>query len=72
MTNRMTWTNDELLFLKAMSDLKLFKLAANLVTELSVSSMASEKPVTLMCSCEPDEKHCHRFLFKKILESSKI
>lgn len=37
-----------------------------------IKELARRQPVTLMCSCEPDEKHCHRFLLKKILDSSKI
>lgn len=40
-----------------MSDLKLFKLAANQVTELSVSSMALEKSLQTLI-----EKHLDTFL----------
>jgi hypothetical protein len=53
----MTWTNDELLFLKAMSDLKLFKLSSDHVIELTVSSMALEKTLQSLI-----EKHLDTFL----------
>ncbi len=37
-----------------------------------IKELARRQPVTLMCSCDPDEKHCHRFLLKRLLESSKV
>ena len=37
-----------------------------------LKELAARQPVTLMCSCAPEEEHCHRHLLKKLLESSKV
>ncbi|WP_035615298.1 DUF488 family protein [Haloferula sp. BvORR071] len=37
-----------------------------------LKELAAKQPVTLMCSCEPDEERCHRHLLRKVLGSSKI
>jgi uncharacterized protein YeaO (DUF488 family) len=37
-----------------------------------VKELATRQPVTLMCSCAPEEEHCHRHVLKKLLESSKV
>lgn len=30
--------------------------------------LAEKQPVTLICSCDPDEKHCHRHLLQALVE----
>ena len=37
-----------------------------------VKELATRQPVTLLCSCAPEEKHCHRHVLKKLLTSSKV
>jgi uncharacterized protein YeaO (DUF488 family) len=37
-----------------------------------IKELARRQPVTIMCNCDSNEKHCHRFLLKKLIESSKI
>jgi uncharacterized protein YeaO (DUF488 family) len=37
-----------------------------------LKELATRQPITLMCSCAPEELHCHRHVLKKILESSKV
>ena len=37
-----------------------------------IKELASRQPVTLMCSCAPEEEHCHRHVLKKLLESTKV
>jgi uncharacterized protein YeaO (DUF488 family) len=37
-----------------------------------VKELATRQPVTLLCSCAPEEQHCHRHVLKKLLASSKV
>ena len=37
-----------------------------------IKELARRQPVTLMCSCDTDEEHCHRFLLKALIETSKV
>lgn len=37
-----------------------------------IKELATRQPVTLLCSCKPDEEHCHRHVLKKLLVSSKV
>lgn len=37
-----------------------------------IKQLATRQPVTLLCSCGPEEKHCHRHVLKKLLGSSKV
>jgi len=37
-----------------------------------IKELARRQPVTLMCTCDPDEECCHRFILKDLLESSKV
>jgi len=37
-----------------------------------IKELATRQPVTLLCSCAPEEKHCHRHVLKKLLASSKV
>jgi uncharacterized protein YeaO (DUF488 family) len=37
-----------------------------------IKELAARGPVTLMCHCPEDERHCHRHLLKNIIESARI
>ena len=32
--------------------------------------LAEEQPITVMCHCAEDEKHCHRHLLKRLIEKA--
>ena len=32
--------------------------------------LAEEQPLTVMCHCAEDEKHCHRHLLKRLIEKA--
>jgi uncharacterized protein YeaO (DUF488 family) len=37
-----------------------------------LKQLARRQPVTLMCGCDEDEKCCHRYLLKEVIESRKV
>lgn len=37
-----------------------------------IKEIARRQPVTLMCHCDEDAECCHRYLLKKIIESSQV
>jgi uncharacterized protein YeaO (DUF488 family) len=37
-----------------------------------IKHLAKQQNVTLMCHCPPEEPHCHRFLLRDIIHSTRI
>lgn len=37
-----------------------------------IKELAARGPVTLLCHCPEDERHCHRHLLKKLIESPRV
>lgn len=37
-----------------------------------IKKLAEERPVTLLCHCPEEERHCHRHLLKGLILSGKI
>jgi uncharacterized protein YeaO (DUF488 family) len=50
----------------------LIRNAGQKFTLRLIKHLATKQNVTLLCHCAADEKHCHRFLLRDLIMSSRI